>query len=119
MKNIALIMAFIFIPFFIFASGRAESGRDTSMETIEGSQFVSPAMVDAYEYINDYVFPYDANPLDDLSIFVKLEKGQVLSIGDNFNLLIGLRVNEQSHFSRIEGNFILFIHNPNVLLQKK
>jgi hypothetical protein len=76
-------------------------------------------MVDAYEYINDYVFPYDINPLDDLSVFVKLEKGQVLSIGDNFNLLIGLRVNDQSFFSRNEGNFILFIHNPNVLLQSE
>jgi hypothetical protein len=117
MRNIAVILAFLFIPFAIFATGRAESGRDTNTDTIEGGQFVSPAMVDAYEYINDYVFPYDNNPLDDLSIFVKLEKGHVLSIGDNFNLLIGLRVNEQSHFSRIEGNFILFIHNPNVLLQ--
>ncbi|MDR0313872.1 MAG: hypothetical protein LBI14_09770 [Treponema sp.] len=117
MKNIAFILIFTFIPFTVFAGGQAQSGRDTNTNTIEGGQFVSPAMVDAYEYINDYVFPYDMNPSEDLSVFVKLEKGQVLSIGDSFNLLIGLRVNEQSFFSRNEGNFILFIHNPNVLLQ--
>jgi len=42
---------------------------------------INPAMVDAYEYINDYDFPYEININDDLSIFVKLEKGLVLSIG--------------------------------------
>jgi hypothetical protein len=117
MRNITVILIFVFIPFIIFAGGQAQSGRDTNIDTVEGGQFVSPAMVDAYEYINDYVFPYEIDPADDLSVFVKLEKGRVLSIGDNFNLLIGLRVNEQSYFSRNEGNFILFIHNPNVLLQ--
>ena len=117
MKNIALIMLFIFLPFVIFAGGQADSGRDNIMDTIEGGQFLNPAMVDAYEYINDYNFPYEINPADDLSVFVKLEKGQALSIGDNFNLLIGLKVNEQTSFSRQEGNFILFIHNPDVLLR--
>jgi len=117
MKKIIIILTLIFFPYIIFAGGQAQSGRDTNTDTIEGGQFVSPAMVDAYEYINDYVFPYDVNPSEDLSVFVKLEKGEVLSIGDNFNLLIGLKVNEQSLFNRNEGNFILFIHNPNVLLQ--
>jgi hypothetical protein len=117
MKNIGVILFFIFIPFTVFAGGQKESGRDTNIDTIEGGQFVNPAMVDAYEYINDYDFPYDINPKDDLSVFVKLEKGQVLSIGDNFNLLIGLKINKQSYFRRNEGNFILFIHDPNILLQ--
>jgi hypothetical protein len=117
MRNITVILIFVFIPFAIFAGGQAESGRNTNTDTVEGGQFVSPAMVDAYEYINDYVFPYEIDPSGDLSVFVKLEKEQVLSIGDNFNLLIGLKVNEQSYFNRNEGNFILFIHNPNILLQ--
>jgi hypothetical protein len=117
MKNIAVVLFFAFIPFTVFAGGQAQSGRDTNTDTIEGGQFINPAMVDAYEYINDYVFPYDINPNDDLSVFVKLEKRQVLSIGDNFNLLIGLKLNEQNYFRRNEGNFILFILNPNVLLR--
>jgi len=117
LRNITVIFIFVFIPFTIFAGGQAQSGRDTNMDTIEGGQFVSPAMVDAYEYINDYVFPYEIDPTADLSVFVRLEKESVLSIGDNFNLLIGLKVNEKNYFSRNEGNFILFIHNPNVLLQ--
>jgi hypothetical protein len=117
MRYITAILIFIFIPFAIFAGGQAQSGRDTSMDTIEGGQFVNPAMVDAYEYINDYAFPYETDADDDLSIVVNLEKKQVLSIGDNFNLLIGLKVNDQRYFSRNEGNFILFMHNPNVLLR--
>jgi hypothetical protein len=117
-KNIAAVLFFVFIPFSILAAGgQAQSGRDTNTDTIEGGQFINPAMVDAYEYINDYNFPYETDPTCDLSIFVKLEKELVLSIGDNFNLLIGIKVNDQSYFSRNEGNFILFIHNPNVLLQ--
>ena len=117
MKYIAVILIFVFIPCTIFAAGRAEADRDTNTATIEGSQFVNPAMVDAYEYINDYVFPYETDTTGDLSVFVNLEKKQVLSIGDNFNLLIGLKVNDQRYFTRNEGNFILFIHNPNILLQ--
>ena len=117
MRNIIIILIFAFIPFTTFAGGASQSGRDTNMDTIEGGQFVNPAMVDAYEYINDYIFPYEIDTTDDLSVFVKLEKKQVLSIGDNFNLLIGLKVNEQSYFGRNEGNFVLFIHNPVVLLQ--
>jgi hypothetical protein len=119
MKKIILILSFIYIPFSIYAAGSKESGRDTNLDTVEAGQFINPAMVDAYEYINDYDFPYEINKNDDLSIFVKLEKGQVLSIGDNFNLLIGLKVNEQSHFKRNEGNYILFIHNPNLLLRQE
>jgi len=119
MKNIILVLFFICIPFSIFAGGAAQSGRDTTSGTVEAGQFVNPAMVDAYEYINDYNFPYEINMNDDLSVFVKLEKGQVLSIGDNFNLLIGLKVNEQRHFKRNEGNYILFIHNPNLLLRQE
>ena len=118
MNKISLFLILISIPFVIAAGGgQAQSGRDTNTDTIEGGQFINPAMVDAYEYINDYVFPYEMNPSEDLSVFVSLEKSDVLSIGDNFNLLIGLRVNEQSFFSKREGNFILFIHNPTVLLQ--
>jgi len=120
MKKIILFLSFIYIPFSILtAGGMQQSGRDTNSDTIEAGQFINPAMVDAYEYINDYDFPYEINMKDDLSIFVKLEKGQVLSIGDNFNLLIGLKVNEQSHFKRNEGNYILFIHNPNLLLRQE
>ncbi|MCL2245025.1 MAG: hypothetical protein FWC03_11270 [Treponema sp.] len=117
MKKTIVIIIILFVPFAVFAGGQAQSGRDTNTDTIEGGQFINPGMVDAYEYINDYKFPYEVNPSDDLSVFVKLEKREVLSIGDNFNLLIGLKVNEQSHFNRSEGNFILFIHNPNLLLQ--
>jgi hypothetical protein len=119
MKYIILILSFICFPFSIFAAGSAQSGRDTNSDTVEAGQFINPAMIDAYEYINDYNFPYEINTKDDLSIFVKLEKGKVLSIGDNFNLLIGLKVNEQSHFKRNEGNYILFIHNPNLLLRQE
>jgi len=117
MKNITGILIILLIPFTIFAGGQAQSGRDTNTDTVEGGQFLSPSMVDAYEYINDYIFPYEINRTEDLSVFVKLEKRQVLSIGDNFNLLIGLKVNEQNYFRRNEGNFILFIHNPGILLQ--
>jgi hypothetical protein len=119
MKKIILVLSFVCIPFLLYAAGSTESGRDTNLNTVEAGQFISPAMVDAYEYINDYDFPYKTNMNDDLSIYVKLEKGQVLSIGDNFNLLIGLKVNEQSHFKRNEGNYILFIHNPGLLLQQE
>ena len=117
MKNIVVLVVFAFIPCALFAGGQADSGRDTTTATIEGGQFVNPAMVDAYEYINDYVFPYAITPSEDLSVFVKLEKGQALSIGDEFNLLIGLKLNEQNYFKRNEGNFILFIHNPGILLR--
>ena len=117
MKNITLIVVLSLIPFAVFAGGQTESGRDTSTATIEGGQFVNPAMVDAYEYINDYEFPYGMNTAADLSVFVKLEKGQALSIGDNFNLLVGLKLNKQNYFKRNEGNFILFIHNPGILLR--
>ena len=119
MKNVTIILFYSLIPFIIFAGGAAQSGRDTNTDTVEGGQFVNPAMVDAYEYINDYIFPYEMEKTEDLSVFVKLEKKQILSIGDNFNLLIGLRVNEQSYFSRKEGNFILFIHNPSLLLRQE
>ena len=119
MKRALIILILVFIPFCIFAGGQAQSGRDTNTDTVEGGQFVSPAMVDAYEYINDYIFPYRTDPDADLSIFVKLEKQSVLSIGDNFNLLIGLKVNEKDYFDRKEGNFILFIHNPVILLDKE
>ncbi|MDR2588824.1 MAG: hypothetical protein LBC67_05290, partial [Spirochaetales bacterium] len=73
--------------------------------------------VDAYEYINDYPFPYDSSKTEELTIAVKLEKEKALSIGGSFNLLIGLNVNSQNFFTRTEGNYILFIHNPQILLR--
>jgi hypothetical protein len=103
----------------IFAGGQTDSGRDASMDTIEAGKFVNPATVDAYAYINDYVFPYEQDADEDLSIFVKLEKGRILTIGDKFNLLVGLHVNNKEHFKRIEGNYIVFIHNPEILLRNE
>jgi hypothetical protein len=35
MRNIAVILALIFIPFTIFAGGQAQSGRDTNTDTIQ------------------------------------------------------------------------------------
>jgi hypothetical protein len=103
----------------VFPGGQVASGRDSSLDTIEAGQFVDPARVDAYAYINDYVFPYAINNNEDLSIFVKLEKQKALTIGDSFNLLIGLHVNNKNFFRRTEGNYILFIHNPEVLLRSE
>jgi len=114
------VLLFLLMPIAAFAGGgRQESGRDSGAETIEGGQFAGSSLIDAYEYINDYEFPYEIIPGEDLSVFVRLEKNQALSIGDNFSLMIGLRVNEQDHFSRNEGNYILFIHNPALLLQEE
>jgi hypothetical protein len=103
----------------MFAGGQIDSGRDASMNTIEAGKFVNPAAVDAYAYINDYVFPYAPEAGEDLSIFVKLEKQRILTIGDKFNLLVGLHVNNKEYFRRIEGNYILFIHNPGLLLKNE
>ena len=83
MKNYMFILFFVLIPSVIFAAGSTQSGRDTNSVTVEAGRFINPAMVDAYEYINDYDFPYEINKNEDLSVFVKLEKGRVLSIGDN------------------------------------
>jgi hypothetical protein len=116
-KYLSAAAVFCVFTFQVFAGGQTDSGRETSMDSIEAGKFVSPAGVDAYAYINDYVFPYEINADDDLSIFVKLEKEKVLTIGDNFNLLIGLHVNNKDFFKRTEGNYILFIHNPKLLLQ--
>jgi hypothetical protein len=115
-KNIAIVL-FGFIVFSAFAGGQTDSGRDSSLTTIEAGKFVNPETVDAYAYINDYVFPYRINENDDLSIFVKLEKEQILTIGDKFNLFIGLHVNNKDFYKRTEGNYIVFIHNPEVLLR--
>jgi hypothetical protein len=117
MKNYLAIAVFSIAAFNVFAGGQTDSGRDSSMETIEAGQFIDPARVDAYAYINDYVFPYEINAGDDLSLFVKLEKQRILTIGDNFNLLIGLHVNNKDYFNRTEGNYIVFIHNPEMLLR--
>jgi hypothetical protein len=106
-----------FITFPAFAGGKTDSGRDSSLNTIEAGKFVDPGAVDAYAYINDYAFPYEINKNDDLSIFVKLEKERILTIGDKFNLFIGLHVNNKDYFKRNEGNYIVFIHNPEILLR--
>jgi hypothetical protein len=107
------------ITFNVFPGGQTDSGRDASMDTVEAGKFVNPATVDAYAYINDYMFPYAIDAARDLSIFVKLEKERILTIGDRFNLLVGLHVNNKDYFRRIEGNYIFFIHNPEILLRNE
>jgi hypothetical protein len=119
MKRYAVMILAGMITLNVFAGGQTDSGRDASMDTIEAGKFVNPATVDAYAYINDYPFPYDRDPGEDLSVFVKLEKERILTIGDRFNLLVGLHVNDQGYFRRIEGNYIFFIHNPEVLLRSE
>jgi hypothetical protein len=64
------------------------------MDTIEAGKFVNPAMVDAYAYINDYIFPYAIDANEDLSIFVKLEEVIIscsvrnIHDGDNVKIII-------------------------------
>ena len=70
-----LVLLFLLAPVAAFAvGGRQVSGRDTGAETIEGGQFAGSSLIDAYEYVNDYEFPYGIIPGEDLSVFVKLEK---------------------------------------------
>jgi hypothetical protein len=87
MKKYLIALLVSFITFTAFAAGKTDSGRDSSLDTIEAGKFVNPETVDAYAYINDYVFPYEISRNDDLSIFVKLEKEKILTIGDKFNRL--------------------------------
>jgi hypothetical protein len=117
MKKYVLVLLVGFTAVSAFAGGQTDSGRDSSLNTIEAGKFVDPGTVDAYAYINDYIFPYEINRNDDLSIFVRLEKEQILTIGDKFNLFIGLHVNNKDYFKRNEGNYIVFIHNPEILLR--
>jgi hypothetical protein len=117
MKKCLTVLLIGFAVFSAFAGGQTDSGRDSSLNTIEAGKFVDPGTVDAYSYINDYIFPYEINKNDDLLIFVKLEKEKILTIGDRFNLLIGLHVNNKDYFKRNEGNYIVFIHNPEILLR--
>jgi hypothetical protein len=119
MKNHLAIVLAGFAAFSAFAGGQTDSGRDSGLNTIEAGKFAAPGAIDAYAYINDYVFPYEARVNDDLSIFVKLEKERILTIGDKFNLLIGLQVNGKDFFKRGEGNYIVFIHNPEILLRSE
>jgi hypothetical protein len=117
MKKYMLVLLIGFAAFAVFAGGKADSGRDSGLDTIEAGKFINPETVDAYAYINDYIFPYEISRNDDLSIFVKLEKEKILTIGDKFNLFIGLHVNNKDYFKRNEGNYIVFIHNPEILLR--
>ncbi|MDR1420786.1 MAG: hypothetical protein LBI86_10460 [Treponema sp.] len=119
MKRYVLAFLSVLLAFNAFAGGQTDSGRETSMDTIEAGKFVNPGAVDAYAYINDYVFPYEIDAGDDISIFVKLEKERILTIGDTFNLLIGLHVNNKDYFRRVEGNYIVLIHNPEILLRNE
>jgi hypothetical protein len=88
MNKYLTILLIGFVALSAYAGGQTDSGRDTSLNTIEAGKFVNPETVDAYAYINDYIFLYEINRNDDLSIFVKLEKERVLTIGDKFNLFI-------------------------------
>jgi hypothetical protein len=117
MKEYLAVLLAGFAVFSVFAGGQVDSGRDSSLNTIEAGKFVDPGAVDAYAYINDYIFPYEINKNDDLSIFVRLEKERILTIGDQFNLFVGLHVNDKDYFKRNEGNYIVFIHNPGILLR--
>jgi hypothetical protein len=117
MKKYFLVLLVGFAAFSAFAGGQTNSGRDSSLNTIEAGKFVNPGTVDAYAYINDYIFPYEINRNEDLSIFVRLEKERILTVGDKFNLFIGLHVNNKDYFKRNEGNYIVFIHNPEILLK--
>ena len=118
MKKITImVILFGFFVFQLFGAGRTESGRDFGQSSIEDGRFVAPAVIDAYAFINDYTFPFAANENEDLSIFVKLEKERILTVGGNVNLFIGLRVNERDFFERREGNYIVFIHNPEILFR--
>jgi hypothetical protein len=117
MKKYLAVLLVGFVASSAFAGGQTDSGRDSSLNTIEAGKFVDPGTVDAYAYINDYIFPYGINKNEDLSIFVKLEKERILTIGDKFNLFIGLHVNNKDYFKRTEGNYIVFIHNPEILLR--
>lgn len=103
----------------LYAAGQLDSGRETGLDTIEAGQFIDPAKIDAYAYINDYPFPFEPDPARDLTVVAKLEKERVLTIGDRFNLFIGLHVNNQDFFGRSEGNYIVFIHNPEMLLRNE
>jgi hypothetical protein len=72
-KKYLLVLLSGIIAFNVFAGGQTDSGRNAGMDTIEAGKFVNPATVDAYAYINDYIFPYAIDANEDLSVFVKLE----------------------------------------------
>jgi hypothetical protein len=55
MKKYEALLSFGLIAFSVFAGGRTDSGRDSSLNTIEAGKFVNPETVDAYAYVNDYI----------------------------------------------------------------
>jgi len=112
------LLFLIYVAPNVFAGGAQQSGRDMGQDSIEGGQFAGAQSVDAYAFINDYDFPFETNTNEDLSVFVRLENERALTIGSNLNLFVGLRVNERDFFERNEGNYIVFIHNPEILLRE-
>jgi hypothetical protein len=111
-------MSMLFWAIPVFSGGKTESGRDSSFSRVEVGQVVDPVKIDVTSSLNDFPFPYTMNAQEDMSVFVTLEKNAILTRGDSFNLLVGLKVNNKAFFNKQEGNYIVHIHNPALLRQK-
>jgi hypothetical protein len=111
-----VFLCWLVVP--LFGGGQAESGRDSSSGAIASGQFVDPQSIDAESYLDSFRFAYPAKEGQDLSVFVKLEKQQALVSGDTLSLFIGLLANNATLFPNREGNYVVFIQNPGLLLYR-
>ncbi|QQO10126.1 hypothetical protein [Breznakiella homolactica] len=120
MKFLTPFLVMIFCCSNLFSAGQAESGRSASYNAAETNQFAESSQIDTAAAINDYDFPYEINPQEDVSVFVQLEKNRTLKtennlFNENLNLFIGLRVNEKNFFAKETVNYIIFLQSPELL----
>jgi hypothetical protein len=118
MKKIFVLMM-LAIPYMVFSGGQNESGRNSSFDTVETGQVANALKIDVNTTINDFSCPYAIDTKEDLSIFVTLEKTKIFKNDtDRFNLLLGLKVNTKEFFKKTARNYIVYIDNPGLLLDK-
>lgn len=106
-KTLVLVTTILF-PVLIYGAGEADGGRDSVTAMVQEGSFVAASYLD-YEFIlDDYEFPYKAQPDAALSVFLDVEKPLVPEWGDENALQISLSTAPEEFFPERSFDYVIF-----------
>ena len=115
MKQMIILLAVFSLTVSLFAGGEAETGRNQALSELESGQLLPMGAVDPANYLQDFDFEIENNSTFPVLFRVDLLKKTILERGDTVSLRIALVTNQESFFTPVPGNYILFFQNPELL----
>lgn len=117
-QKIIFSIMFLLLGYSLFSYASAESGRDSAMDLVDSSSYVSSSYIDLDSILDDYTYPYIIDTNESITFNIAASYESYMEIGGPLSVQVSFKTNEYEYFKDVDFNYIIYINNIELIEDK-